>query len=123
MATSDGRGRRIEAEAAQVVTLKVRDAGDVEAAIRAAIAADQPLEIVGHGSKRQVGQVMATNAVLDLSALNAVISYEPSELIVTVQAGAPLADVMSLIDSKSQQFAFEPVDTAPLLGVPAAGTI
>src|SRR5690349_18530492 len=65
---------------------------------------------------------MATNAVLDLSALNAVIAYEPNELIITVQAGAPLADVLSLIDSKNQQFAFEPVDTAPLLGTPGRGT-
>ena len=103
--------------------LKVRDPGDVEQAVRAAIAAEQPLEIIGHGSKRQIGQPMVTNAVLDISALNAVISYEPHELIVTVQAGAPLADVMSLIDSKNQQFAFEPVDTAALLGTQAAGTI
>jgi glycolate oxidase FAD binding subunit len=66
---------------------------------------------------------MATNAVLDLSALNAVASYEPNELIITVQAGAPLADVMSLIDSRNQQFAFEPVNTAPLLGAPGLGTI
>jgi len=29
-------------------------------------------EIVGHGTKRQVGQPMATNALLDLSTLNAV---------------------------------------------------
>jgi glycolate oxidase FAD binding subunit len=103
--------------------LKVRDAGDVEQAVRAAIASEQPLEIIGHGSKRQIGQPMATNAVLDVSALNAVRTYEPNELIVTVEAGAPLADVMSLIDSKSQQFAFEPVDTAPLLGTSAGGTI
>ncbi len=103
--------------------LKVRDAADVEQAVRAAIASEQPLEIIGHGSKRQIGQPMATNAVLDISALNAVTAYEPNELIVTVEAGAPLADVMSLIDSKNQQFAFEPVDTAPLLGTKAGGTI
>ena len=106
-----------------VDTLKVRDAKDVEQAVRAAIASEQPLEIIGHGSKRLIGQPMATNALLDLSALNAVISYEPNELIVTVQAGAPLADVLSLIDSKNQQFAFEPVDTSYLLGIPGAGTI
>jgi glycolate oxidase FAD binding subunit len=106
-----------------VDTLKVRDAGDVEQVVRAAIANEQPLEIIGHGSKRQIGQPMATNAVLDLSALNAVVSYEPSELIITVQAGAPLADVKSLIDAKNQQFAFDPMDTAPLLGTKAAGTI
>ena len=103
--------------------LKVRDAKDIEQAVRAAIAGEQPLEIIGHGSKRLIGQPMATNAVLDLSALNAVKSYEPNELIITVEAGAPVSDVKSLIDSKNQQFAFEPIDTAPLLGAPAGGTI
>jgi glycolate oxidase FAD binding subunit len=110
-------------EQASVDTLKVRDAKDVEAAVREAIASEQPLEIVGHGSKRSVGQPMATNALLDLSALNAVTAYEPNELIITVEAGAPLADVKSLIDSKNQQFAFEPIDTAVLLGTPSLGTI
>ncbi len=84
--------------------LKVRDAQDVEQAVRAAIASEQPLEIIGHGSKRMVGQPVATNAVLDLSALNAVTSYEPNELILTVQAGAPMADVLSLIDSRISSF-------------------
>jgi len=106
-----------------VDTLRVRDAGDVEQVVRAAIASEQPLEIVGHGTKRGIGHPMATNAVLDLSALNAVTSYEPNELIITVQAGVPLADVKSLIDSKNQQFAFDPMDTAPLLGTAAIGTI
>src|SRR5437660_7554043 len=106
-----------------VDTMRVRDARDVEQVVRAAIASDQPLEIIGHGSKRLIGQPMATNAVLDVSDLNAVTSYEPNELIITVQAGAPLADVQSLIDSKNQQFAFEPVDTSALLGVAGNGTI
>jgi glycolate oxidase FAD binding subunit len=106
-----------------VDTLKVRDAKDVEEVVRAAIAGEQPLEIIGHGTKRAIGHPMATNAVLDLSALNAVSAYEPNELIITVQAGAPLADVQSLIDSKNQQFAFEPMDTSALLGVSGNGTI
>src|SRR3977135_3221663 len=106
-----------------VDTLRVRDASDVEQAVRAALASEQPLEIVGHGSKRQIGQPMTTHALLHLSPLKPVTSYEPTELIVTVQAGAPLADVKSLIDSKNQQFAFDPVDTAVLLGTPSLGTI
>ena len=106
-----------------VDTPRVRDAKDVEQVVRAAIASEQPLEIIGHGGKRAIGHPMATNAVLDLSGLNAVISYEPNELIITVQAGAPLADVQSLIDAKNQQFAFEPMDTSVLLGTPAIGTI
>jgi glycolate oxidase FAD binding subunit len=106
-----------------VDTLKVRDAKDVEQVVRAALASEQPLEIIGHGSKRGIGQPMATNALLDLSSLNAVTSYEPNELIITVQAGAPLGDVLSLIDSKNQQFAFEPMNTSLLLGTPNIGTI
>jgi glycolate oxidase FAD binding subunit len=103
-----------------VDTLKVRDADDVEQVVRAALESEQPLEIIGHGSKRLIGQPMATNALLDLSALNAVTAYEPNELIITVEAGAPLTDVLSLIDSKNQQFAFEPMDTARLLGTAAS---
>src|SRR3954451_8519914 len=106
-----------------VDTLKVRDDKDVEGGVRAAIASEQPLEIIGHGTRRAIGHPMATNAVLDVSALNAVSAYEPNELIITVQAGAPLADVQSLIDSKNQQFAFEPMDTSALLGVSGNGTI
>ncbi len=104
--------------------LKIRDAKDVEQAVQAAIAAEQPLEIVGHGTKRAVGQPTATNAVLDLSALNGVTSYEPNELILTVEAGAPMADIKSLIDSKNQEFDFEPMDTSALLGTASlSGTI
>ena len=114
---------RIFRDSDAVDALKVRDAGDVEQAVRAAIASGQPLEIIGHGSKRQIGQPMATNALLDLSALNAVTSYEPNELVITMQAGAPLADVRSLIDSRNQQFAFDPMNTAPLLGTPEIGTV
>ncbi|QIG95035.1 MULTISPECIES: FAD-binding protein [unclassified Bradyrhizobium] len=104
-------------------TLKVRDARDVEEVVRSAVAGEQPLEVIGHGSKRAIGHPMATNAVLDVSVLNAVTAYEPNELIITVQAGAPLADVQSLIDAKNQQFAFEPMDTSVLLGTAGAGTI
>ncbi len=46
-------------ESDHVDTLKVRDAKDVEQAVRAALAAEQPLEIIGHGTKRAVGQPMA----------------------------------------------------------------
>src|SRR5215831_15446148 len=114
---------RIWLPARAVDTSSIRDARDVEEAVRAAIAGEQPLEIIGHGSKRLIGQVMATNAVLDLSPLNAVSAYEPNELIITVEVGAPLADVVSLLDSKNQQFAFEPVHLASLLGTPDRGTI
>jgi len=107
-----------------MTALMPRDAQDVETAVRDAIGAGQPLEIVGHGSKRAIGHRSATNALLDVSGLNGVTAYEPNELILTVQAGASLHDIDQLIVAKNQQFAFEPMDTSALLGTAAErGTI
>lgn len=96
--------------------MRPRDAKDVEEIVRTALAAGQVLEIAGHGTKREIGHAMAPGAVLDISPLRALISYEPNELIITVEAGTPLVDVQRLINAEKQQFAFEPMDVEPLLG-------
>jgi glycolate oxidase FAD binding subunit len=107
-----------------MTTLTPRDAKDVETAVRDAIGAGQPLEIIGHGTKRAIGHRPQTNALLDMGALSHVTSYEPNELILTVQAGAPLHEVDGLMAGKNQELAFEPMDTAALLGTAAGrGTI
>jgi glycolate oxidase FAD binding subunit len=107
-----------------MTTLTPRDARDVETAVRDAIGAGQPLEITGHGTKRTIGHRCQTNAALDMSALSGVTSYEPNELILTVQAGAALHEVEQLIAARHQELAFEPMDTAMLLGTTAQrGTI
>lgn len=104
--------------------MNARDAKDVETAVRDAIGAGQPLEIIGHGTKRAIGHRPATNALLDVSGLNGVTSYEPNELILTVETGASLQEVQALIAGSNQVFAFEPMDTTALMGSPAArGTV
>ena len=100
-------------------TLKPRDAQDVEDAVRAAIAAEQPLEIVGHGTKRAIGQPMATNALLDLSSLNAV-NVLRAQRTDHHRGGRCAARRCVVADRfQNQQFAFEPIDTSALLGTPA----
>ena len=52
--------------------------------IHAAIAQKQVLVIRGSGSKDFLGHPPATDAqVLDTTALNGIISHEPSELVIT----------------------------------------
>ena len=58
--------------------------------------AGTPLRIRGGGSKDFYGQALA-GEVLDLSAHAGVISYEPSELVVTVRGGTPLAELEALL--------------------------
>ena len=50
--------------------------------------------------------------------------YEPEELVLSAQAGTPLAEIEALTAASGQELAFEPMDYGPLLGVAAgSGTI
>src|ERR1700754_4591394 len=105
-------------------TLKPRDSKDVEDAVQWALANGKALELVGGGSKRVIGRPAQTDLTLDLSGLAGVILYEPEELVLSAQAGTPLAEIEALMAAKGQHLAFEPIDYGPLLaGVPSSGTI
>ena len=105
-------------------TVKPRDAKEVEEAVRWALDGDKPLEIVGGGSKRAVGRPSQTDLTLDLSALSGVTLYEPEELVLSARAGTPIAEIETLVESKGQMLAFEPMDYGPALGGAAGqGTI
>ena len=75
--------------------------------VRAAIAAKMPLRIRGGGSKDFYGGVLQGD-LLETTALNGVVNYEPSELVVTVRAGTPLAELEAALAEKGQCLAFEP---------------
>jgi glycolate oxidase FAD binding subunit len=100
-------------------THHARDAKDVEAVVRWALAQKKSLEIVGHGSKRALGRPAQVDATLDLSGLTGITLYEPEELVLSARAGTPLAEIEDLLAAKGQGLAFEPMDLGPLLGLPA----
>ena len=72
-----------------------------------AIALKTPLRIRGGGSKDFYGQDLKGD-ILDMSAFTGVISYEPSELVVTARAGTPLAELEALLATQGQCLPFEP---------------
>ena len=77
--------------------------------INAASAAKAPLRIRGGGTKDFYGEPLdATLPVLDTRSYSGIVSYEPSELVITVKAGTPLAEVEAALAEKNQCFAFEP---------------
>lgn len=105
-------------------SLRPRDATEVEFVIRAALAEEKTLEVVGRGSKRAIGRAAQWDATLDLSQLTGVTLYEPEELVLSARAATPLAEIEALAAASNQELAFEPMDYGPLLGAPAvAGTI
>src|SRR6202158_6355255 len=103
---------------------KPRDQQDVAAAVEWALAGGKTLEIVGAGSKREIGRAAQWDLTLDLSGLSGVTLYEPEELVLSAKAGTPLAEIEQLLAASNQELAFGPVDYGPLLGTAAgAATI
>ncbi len=104
-----------------MTVLKPDNAAQVLEAVRWAVAEEQPLEIVGTGTKRGLGRPVQAAHTLDLSGLSGVVSYEPEELLLTVLPGTPMAEVTALLAGRGQEFAFEAPDHGPLLGLPGGG--
>lgn len=92
--------------------LRPRDAADVAAIVAGAV---RPLEPLGGGSKRQIGKPVAAD-VLDLRALDGIVSYEPAELVLTARAATPLATIEGALAAHAQRLAFEPPNFGALLG-------
>jgi glycolate oxidase FAD binding subunit len=85
-------------------------AGIVEQ-VRAARAARASLEIRGGGTKAFYGEPPDPDrpaAPLDVTPLAGISSYEPSELVVTVRGGTPLAELEAALAEQGQCLPFEP---------------
>jgi glycolate oxidase FAD binding subunit len=83
-----------------------------------------PLEVMGRGTKREVGRPVQYGAVLSTENLVGVPLYEPSELVMVAMAGTPLAQLERMLAENEQEFPFEPIDLGPALGFgPGQGTI
>ena len=96
----------------------------VREAVAWAAAESTPLEIVGRGSKRDLGRPLQTEYRLELAKLSGITLYEPEELVMTARVGTPLAEIQATLAEKRQQLAFEPADLGPLYGGAAnAGSI
>ena len=88
--------------------------------VRAAAAARTPLRLRGGGTKDfhgLAGLGSLRGAVLDTRALAGIVSYEPSELVVTAWAGTPLAQLEAALAERRQCLPFEP----PHFAAPDAG--
>ena len=92
-------------------------------AVRAAAAEGRTLRLRGGGTKDFWGAPLQ-GEVLDTRGYAGIISYEPSELVVTVRCGTPLAELEAALAEKGQCLAFEPPHFGPgatVGGMVAAG--
>lgn len=75
--------------------------------IRTAADAKRPLRIRGGGSKAFYGNPVSGDD-LDVTAYRGIVSYEPTELVITARAGTPLTEIEAAMRDKGQMLGFEP---------------
>lgn len=67
--------------------------------------------IRGSGSKPFYGERLSPGpsmSVLDVSPYQGIVSYEPTELVITAKCGTPIAEIEAALDEQRQMLAFEP---------------
>jgi glycolate dehydrogenase FAD-binding subunit len=104
-----------------VTTFAPRTAAEVTDALRWALAAGEAFEVVSAGTKRALGRPVQAPHRLEISGLSGIVSYEPSELVLTVRAGTSLREIEQALTERSQCLAFEPPDYSALLGAARSG--
>jgi len=101
-----------------------RDLTDALAAqVAEAYEAGRVLRIRGGDSKAFYGRE-PRGEPLDLGGHRGIVSYEPTELVLTARAGTPLAEIEAVLEENGQMLAFEPphfAGGATLGGAVAAG--
>jgi glycolate oxidase FAD binding subunit len=95
--------------------------------VNQAIAVGMPLRIQGANSKSFLGREMA-GEVLDTRPHRGIVSYDPTELVITARAGTPLSELNAALDAAGQMLPCEPpsfndggINDATVGGMVAAG--
>ena len=89
--------------------------------VRAALANDTGLDIVGADSRCGLGRPPTADMRVSTRGITGVTFYEPSELVLSAGAGTPLSTISALLDEQGQELAFEPIDHGVLYGGPLSG--
>ena len=84
------------------------DLQDLCETIKTAFHNKTALNIQGGGSKHFYGRDLSHLAAIETKALSGIIQYEPAELLIQVNAGTLLSDVLQTLDSENQTLGFEP---------------
>ncbi|MFV0298489.1 MAG: FAD-binding protein [Hyphomicrobiaceae bacterium] len=83
-----------------------------------------PIEIIGDGTKRDIGRPTDIPTALTTTSLTGIRLYEPSELVMSARAGTPLARIEADLANHNQMLAFEPIDLSGVIGQePGNGTV
>jgi glycolate oxidase FAD binding subunit len=106
------------------MTMDQDQSQSLQAAIQDAYAKARALQLIGCGSKAFYGRQPGNEDPLLLSGHRGIVSYEPTELVITARGGTPLMEIEEILEEKDQMLPFEPphfCDCGTIGGAIAAG--
>lgn len=100
-------------------TLRPTTAQELLDAVQEALADATTLEVMGGGTKRDLGRPFQSSGRLDMAGMAGITLYEPGELVLSALAGTPFKEIEQALKEQRQELAFEPPDLGPLFGMDA----
>src|SRR5262245_7220033 len=97
-------------------TIKPSSEKELREAVMGAVEAKQTLEITAGAGRPVLGRPVEAARRLQLSRISGIVSYQPEELVLTVKASTPLAEIETALAQRGQLLAFEPPRFDTLLG-------
>ena len=86
------------------------------AQVASAQAEGRALRIQGGGSKTWLGRAVCGEPLM-VGGHRGILSYEPTELVITARAGTPLGEIQAALAERGQWLAFEPPHFSPAGGL------
>ena len=87
--------------------ISIDDSARLVDQVQSAIARKRPLRIRGGDSKGFLGR-RVDGEEIDTRSHRGIVSYDPSELVITARAGTPLAELNAILDDAGQMLPCEP---------------
>ncbi len=91
--------------------------------IRAHAETRTPIHIRGGCTRAGFGNTINAAETLSSTALSGITAYNPAEMVITAQAGTPVAEIEAALAANGQGMAFEPMDHRSAMGTTGIPTI
>jgi glycolate oxidase FAD binding subunit len=85
--------------------------------------ASRALAIFGGNTRSGFGNRIKAEVSLSSRAITGIVAYNPAEMVMTVKAGTPVAEVEASLSAANQMMAFEPMNHRAIMGTAGEPTI
>ncbi|SEH23617.1 FAD-binding protein [Rhizobium sp. NFR12] len=96
---------------------------DAAYVIRSAVADGRKFALCGGNTRSGFGNATEGAEALSSRGLTGIVDYDPAEMVMTVKAGTPVAEVEAALAANRQMMAFEPMDHRGIMGTSGEPTI